>query len=101
MAVAQEREHFNCATCTRRHCDETGELEGSIGPAGFAMWEVDGVGEFRTCLLPRVTPWARRMLSLHMDWKNQLLPWAGGTLEQPAAYADIMHTIENALNDHG
>ena len=61
---------------------------------------IDGVGEFRTCLLPMVTPWARQTLALHADYSNRLLPWAGGTLDQPAAFLDAMRIIEGRLNDN-
>ena len=100
--MALNPEHFDCAKCTHKHCDEAqdGTWPESKGPANFPILEIEGVGEYRTCLLPMITPWARRMLELHTDYGNRLLPWAGGTLDQPAAYLDIMRIIEGRINDH-
>lgn len=85
---------YTCATCTHRHCDESGEMEGSRGPAPFPKWEINGE-VFRVCPLPQVTEFSREMLKLHMHYKNGYLPENGGLMRQPAGFLRAMEIIES------
>jgi len=95
--VARNRENFDCNTCKRKHCDETGGTPGSIGPAGFPLYSIHNVIESRVCLLPMITPWSRQMLQLYEHYKAGHLVVSGGVLEQPAVYLAAMRTISAAV----
>jgi hypothetical protein len=51
--------------------------------------------ESRTCLLPMITPQSQFLLRLHGHYKNQVLPFAGGLLEQPHYYAEAMEILSD------
>jgi hypothetical protein len=87
MEVAHNAELFRCETCTwGRHCDES-------NPAPFAQWAIKGVIESRTCLLPMITPASRFLLRLHTHYREGVLPYKGGLLEQPNYYAEAMEVL--------
>lgn len=51
--------------------------------------------ESRTCLLPMVTPQSTFLVDLHRHYKNAVLPYAGGILDQPAYYAEAMGILSS------
>lgn len=89
MHVAHHREKFDCANCRwHRHCDDR-------NPAGFAMFSIPDIGlESKTCLLPMITSESRALLGLYTHYKNGLLPFGGGVLDQPCVFDDAMQLIE-------
>lgn len=78
-----------------KHCDEDGGLENSRGPAPFAKWAINGVGEFRTCLLPMITRETEYLLRLHQHYRAGHLPLSGGVLDQPNAYLQAMELLDD------
>lgn len=46
-----------------------------------------------------VTAKSNMLLRLYRHYQNQLLPFAGGILEQPAQYMQAMELIESALHE--
>ena len=96
MEVSRNAKQFDCNKCPRNHhCDTTGEWPGSRGPASFdGLCEIPGVISSRTCLLPLVTRDANALLSLYTHYKNRLLPFDGGLLNQPHFYIAAMELIE-------
>ncbi len=89
MEVAFHRERFDCRACRyQRHCDER-------NPAPFPMFAIAEIGlESRTCLLPMIHDGSRELMRLYRHYKNNLLPYAGGVLEQPNAYLEAMEVID-------
>lgn len=89
MVVAHHREQFNCQACKfHRHCDAS-------NPSPFPVWVIPEIGlESRTCLLPMVDESSRQLLRLYGHYKNGLLPFAGGILDQPAVFGEAMELIE-------
>jgi hypothetical protein len=87
--VAHNRDKFNCHACVNhRHCDDS-------NPAPFPMFVIEDIGlESRTCLLPMIDDESRHMLQLFTHYKNGILPFSGGLLDQPAAYSEAMATVE-------
>lgn len=49
--------------------------------------------ESRTCLLPMITPASRFFVRLYRHYKNKILPYAGGILEQPQLYVEAMEVL--------
>lgn len=45
-----------------------------------------------------VADWASQLLRLYIHYKNGLLPYAGGVLDQPQAFLISMEMIESNLN---
>ena len=91
-------ENFNCAQCRfGHHCDDAGAMPGSRGPAPYPIWTIAGVVESRVCLLPLVSAASREWLRLHADWKAGFLPFAGGAMEQPAAYREAIMLVETLI----
>jgi len=81
---------FDCEHCIwGRHCDDT-------NPAPFAKWILPGVIESRTCLLPMITGESHFLLRMYRHYKERILPFAGGILEQPHFYAMAMEIIADA-----
>jgi hypothetical protein len=62
------------------------------------QFAIPGVIESKVCFLPMISAASREWLRLHLDFKAGFLPWAGGTLEQPAAFREAMVLIESTLN---
>jgi len=92
--VRNNSDKFNCKKCSyNHHCDETGDISGSNGPAGYDIISVPGVIESRVCLLPMITPQSHSMLVMFKDRQNQLLPVHGGTLDQPNRYLQAMELL--------
>jgi hypothetical protein len=90
--VAHNRDKFDCANCRfHRHCDER-------NPASFPMFAIPEIGlESRTCLLPMITPGSRALLGLYTHYKNGLLPFSGGVLDQPGVFGEAMELIESQI----
>ncbi len=55
--------------------------------------EPGGVFQSRTCLLPMITPDSYFLLRLHGHYKNALLPYSGGVLDQPNFYLEAMEIL--------
>jgi len=66
----------------------------SRGPAGFNVFTIPGVIESKTCLLPLVTDKSWALLGLYRHYKNKILPYGGGILEQPNYYMQAMETLD-------
>lgn len=94
MEVSRRAQDFNCKTCAHHHCDETGEIECSKGPAPYPKWVINGE-ESRTCPLPQVTALSREMLRLHLHYRAGHLPLSGGVMDQPAGFLRAMEIIES------
>lgn len=52
-----------------------------------------GVFQSRTCLLPMITQESSFLLRLHAHYKQGLLPYDGGLLEQPNFYLEAMEIL--------
>lgn len=61
------------------------------------MFVIPGVIESRTCLLPMVGEREAEMLRLFQHYRQQLLPLAGGLLDQPNNYIEAMEIIGAAI----
>lgn len=87
--VAHNREQFNCQACPfHRHCDDS-------NPAPFPLFVVEEIGlESRTCLLPMITDESRFLMQMFSHYKNGLLPFDGGVLDQPAGFGEAMAHID-------
>jgi hypothetical protein len=90
LEVARNADLFRCETCTwGRHCDDT-------KPAPIAQWVIRGsfgTIESRTCFLPMITPQTHFLLRLFSHYKNAVLPYAGGLLDQPHFFAEAMEIL--------
>lgn len=83
-----QRQDFNCSTCKRRNCDET-------NPAKYPVWVIKAIGfESRICPLPMITSFSNEMVRLYWHYKNHLLPFGGGILNQPNIYGEAMSLID-------
>lgn len=96
---------FDCENCAwGRHCDEEGKLKGSQGPAPFEKWEIEFFGEqilaSKVCPKPMITARSNGFLRLFNHYERSVFPFAGGLLEQPAAYLEAMELIERAVNQN-
>jgi len=40
------------------------------------------------------------LISLHRHYKNSILPFSGGVLEQPNYYLRVMELMDDAINDN-
>lgn len=80
-----------------KHCDIDGSLPGSIGPAPYVKFKIPGVIESKTCLLPLVDSQTWDILSMYKHYRNGLLPYSGGVLEQPNAYLVAMELISDFM----
>lgn len=62
------------------------------------MFSIPEIGlESRTCLLPMITEESRQLMKAYAHYKNQLLPFAGGMLDQPAIFGEAMELIDNQV----
>lgn len=87
LEVEWNADLFQCDTCSwGRHCDDA-------NPAPIAKWAIGGVIESRTCLLPMITPASRFLVRLYRHYKERILPFAGGLLDQPHLYAEAMEIL--------
>lgn len=100
-------DEYNCKTCIDRYCDTDRKMPGSLGPASFPMFVVDdpagGVAplvESRTCLLPMIDARIWFLFRLYKHYENGVLYQAGGLMEQPSQYIELMEIIREALQ-HG
>ena len=97
---------FDCKTCKARHCDESGELPGSIGPAPFELFIVENptrpgkpLISSNTCLLPKIDAATWYLFRLHSHYKNSVLLVAGGIMDQPNKYIATMDLITEVIAD--
>ena len=89
LEVEWNADLFQCATCSwGRHCDDA-------NPAPFAKWAIVGVIESRTCLLPMITPQSRFFMRMYRHYKERILPFGGGLLDQPHLYAEAMEILSS------
>jgi len=65
-----------------------------------AIFVLSGILESRTCPLPMTTAADLQWLELHREWEAGRLPFAGGRLEQPAYYSEMMETIAAEIIRH-
>jgi len=49
--------------------------------------------ESRTCLLPMITPQSRFLVRMYRHYKERILPFGGGLLDQPHLYAEAMEIL--------
>lgn len=71
----------------------------SIGPHPLYNWrEIPGVITSNVCLLPMITEKTREAMRLHIHYKNNILPCAGGLYDQPAWYIEAMELLESLKN---
>lgn len=94
MVVAHNRDKFNCQNCRfQRHCDDS-------NPAPFPVFVIPEIGlASRTCLLPMIEEGSRHLIAQYQHYKNGLLPYAGGMLDQPAAFSEAMNLIESRIEE--
>ena len=92
--VAGNQQSFDCASCTAKHCDEAQEMPGSIGPAAYPRYVINGVIESNTCLLPLINEFSRECLRLYRHYKNGVLLHGGGIYDQPRKYMQAMAVID-------
>jgi len=60
------------------------------------MFEIPGVIESKTCFLPMITDNTGNYLRLYQHYKNHLLPFSGGILEQPNLFLQVMEILDKA-----
>ncbi len=83
--------NFNCEFCTwGRHCDKS-------NPASFNQWVIPNIIDTNICLKPMVTSKSLGFLKMYTHYKNRLLPYSGGILDQPYSYIRAMEIIESEL----
>ncbi len=84
-----QRQNFNCSHCLwGRHCDKT-------NPAKYPIWIIREIGfESNICPLPMITPFSNELVRLYWHYKNHLLPFTGGILDQPNIYTEAMSLID-------
>lgn len=97
--VSQKEKPFNCDDCLyEHHCDREGEWPGSVGPHPLKGWlTIPGLIETDVCLLPMVTNESAEMIKLYSHYKNNILPYQGGLLDQPAFYKRCMEVLDSAF----
>ena len=94
MEVAKAASKYNCNTCQARHCDDSNPSNQSveISHPRFGV-----IIRTNACLLPKLTPHAHEFMRLFNHYKNGILPFSGGLLDQPAAWYEAMCLIDNEL----
>jgi len=77
---------FNCGKC---NCDEDGN-------AGFEKWYIPEI-DFGSsvCLKRLVTERSVQLLRLYYQYKNNILPLAGGWLDQPNCFVHAIELIDS------
>lgn len=84
---------YNCETCQHKHCD-------SSNPAGYVKWGIPDIIESKTCLLPMVTNASSTYIKLYGHYKNSILPFKGGLLDQPNPFIEAMSVIDERLAEN-
>lgn len=99
IEVSQNPKDFNCDNCKNSyHCTENKNdplWPKSKGEAEFELLEIAGVIDSKVCLKPLITTASYFYLRMYGHYKNGLLPYSGGLLDQPAVFAQAMETIEH------
>ena len=85
---------FDCDKCQHKRCDDS-------NPASFIMWEIQGVIASKTCLLPMVTHASNTYIKLYRHYKNGILIYEGGLLNQPNPFIEAMGIIDERLESDG
>jgi len=67
----------------------------------FIMWEIEGVVKSKTCLLPMITPASNTYIRLYRHYKNGILPFEGGLLDQPNPFIEAMEAIDLRIEENG
>lgn len=93
VEVVNNPNSFDCQSCVRRHCDEDGLMEGSIGKAPYDLFEIKGVIRSNVCLLPMIKEASFDAIRLYEHYKSGYLPYDGGILDQPGIYIDAIDII--------
>ena len=65
------------------------------GSEKFNKWDIPNVIQSNICLLPMVTDKSWSYLSLYRHYKNNILPFSGGILDQPYKYRAAMELISS------
>jgi len=92
--VAKAASEYNCKTCKTRHCDDSNPSH-QLYEISHKKYGV--IIRTNTCLLPKITPQSHEFMHLYNHYKNGMLPFQGGLLDQPAAYVDAMDLIDSEL----
>jgi len=99
--VNRNQKDFNCNHCVNEyHCtetvgDENWPLSRGVAPIKFAS--IPGVIDSNVCLKPMITQASMFYLRMHSHYKNGVLPYSGGLLDQPAVYLQAMELIDSIL----
>jgi hypothetical protein len=82
-------------------------MPGSIGPAAVNIFEITYPAgsttpflQSKVCLLPMVDRSTWDYFRLHQHYRNSILLTAGGIMDQPNIYIEVMEQITEAMN-HG
>lgn len=59
------------------------------------MWEIHSVIISNVCLKPMITDTSLSYLTLYRHYKNNILPFGGGIMDQPYKYRLAMEIIDN------
>jgi len=81
-------------------------MPGSIGPAGVDIFEIKypkGAAvpflKSKVCLLPMIDAPIWDYFRLHQHYRNSVLFTAGGIMDQPNLYIEVMEQITEAMNN--
>jgi len=97
--VACNAKDYNCNTCQwGRHCDES-------NPHTYDAWKVtlykEVIYEGRVCPKGTMGSFEMQMLRDHVHYKNGVLPFSGGSYEQPNVFMQTMAIIEQVYQEYG
>ena len=97
--MAANNNRFNCKECKwGRYCDEDMIWPGSKGPSPIkGKFTIKGVIESEICFLPMITEQSNFMLRLYIHYRNKILPFEGGLLNQPNKYLSAMEIISQVV----
>jgi len=92
---------FDCKQCQwGRHCDDS-------NPATHNRFKLtlgkETIYEARVCPKPIVLDdeFSLQMLADHVHYRNRVLPFGGGTYEQPHIFMQAMSVIEQVYSEYG
>lgn len=96
IEVYKNNKRFDCGKCQEKHCDETKEIDGSIGPSPIHnKYEIIDVYVSNVCPKPTITPLSNQFIRLFLHYKNNILPFVGGIYDQSNAYIEAMEIIDS------
>lgn len=61
-------------------------------------YEIPGVISTSRCLRQLVTPTSWEFLRLYKHYKQGVMPYAGGLLDQPSRFVDAMEVIDGQIS---